>query len=135
MPTFMEWIKGILGKVVTGAVVLAVGAAAVSWYQMPAADRSIIVSDIGAFFAWAALVVALPWMLALLTRRAARFDSNLAGVVLVAGITIAELGLLVWFFHLNVHAKASWICMIACGVVAAAYNVLTCDWIAERFEH
>ena len=130
----MDLLKGIVGKVVTGAIVLAVVAALIAWFQMPAAERADIVSEIGRLIGWAALVLAAPWAMILLIARVAKVGSNPAGIAFVGATTIIELALLGWLLHWHVAGGAAWIGVIACGVIAAAYNILACDWIAERFE-
>jgi hypothetical protein len=133
----MDLLKGltakVVGIVVGGAVVLGVIVGAVSWYQMPPDDRSAIIAGVGRIFAWVGVVLVLPWALspaiAALARRA---QTNLPGVLLLLGLTAAEALLLAWMLHWSISGGAAWTFFLLGLLLAAAYNLLTCDWLAER---
>ena len=59
-------------------------------------------------------------------------DTNLAGAVLVMCYTIPELVLLAWLFNWRVPSTTAWVFLILGGLVACAYNLFTCDWLAEK---
>ena len=128
----MEFLKTITGKMVTGLVALAVIAAAVGWWQMEPATRQTIVSGTGKIVGWLLTVLILPWATFFISTKVAKYESNLAGAVLVLGYTVLEVVLLAWLFNWNISGAAGWTFLIVGGLVAAAYNLLTCDWIAEK---
>jgi hypothetical protein len=128
----MDFLKTVTGKILTGLIALAVIAAAISWWQMEPATRSMIVSGTGRIVAWTLAVLVLPWATFFVSVRAGKFDSNLAGAALVTTYTLLELVLLAWLFHWRISGAAGWTFVIAGGLLAAVYNLFTCDWIAEK---
>jgi len=52
--------------------------------------------------------------------------------VLVGIYAIAETVLLAWLFHWKIVGSAGWTFLILGGLVAGVYNLLICDWIAEK---
>jgi hypothetical protein len=42
--------------------------------------------------------------------------------------------LLGWLFTWSIGGRTAWTFVILGGLVAAIYNLLTCDWIAEKVE-
>jgi hypothetical protein len=128
----MDFLKSITGKVVTGFIALAVIVAAVSWWQLDPASRSAIIGGTGRVLGWLGVVLILPWTTFFLIGRVAKLESNAAGAALVAGYTILELVLLGWMLNWKAPSMTVWIFAILGGLFAAAYNLLTCDWIAEK---
>jgi hypothetical protein len=74
----------------------------------------------------------VPWATFFVIGRIARLESNAAGAVLVGGYTLAEAGLLGWLFGAGGHGPTGWTLFAAAVLLAGAYNLLACDWIAER---
>lgn len=130
----MEFLKSIGGKVATGMVALAVIAAGVSWYQMDPATRHDIVSGTLRIVAWVMGVAVVPWVTFALIGRVAQLESNLAGGVLVVAYTAIEAVLLAWLFSWHLKGPTSIGFFSAAVLVAGAYNLLACDWIAEKVE-
>jgi hypothetical protein len=128
----MEFLKTITGKVITGFIALAVIAGAISWWQMDPATRHMLVAGTGRIFSWLGIVLIIPWVTFFIIARIAKFDSNLAGAILVAAYTILETILLAWLFNWRLPSVTAWTFLIVGGLVAAVYNLLTCDWIAEK---
>lgn len=128
----MEFLKSIGGKIITGLVALAVIAGAVSWYEMDPATRHEIVGGTGRILGWLGIVLVLPWATFFLIGQVARQESNLAGALLVLGYTAIEAVLLAWLFSWHVHGATA-VTFFGAGVlVAGAYNLFACDWIAEK---
>lgn len=130
----MEWVKGIFGKIVTGIVALAVVAGGVAFYQMSSESRTYVWISAIKITVWCAIVFTLPYTLMLVIARVARMSSNSASVLLVGGITLSEAILGGWLLRWHVAGSAAWVAVIAAILVAAAYNLLACDALAERFE-
>ena len=128
----MDFLKTVGGKVATGVVALAVGAAGLAWYETDPATKHAILSTVGRLIGWVLLVGAVPWASFLLVGWVAKFDTNAAGAALVGGLTAVEAGLLAWMFGWAVNGATVWVLYSAAVVTAGAYNLLTCDWIAER---
>lgn len=128
----MELLKGMAGKIVTGVVALAVVVGAITWWSMDPAARQAILAGTGRIIAWFGIVVLLPWATFFIIAPIARRESNLAGGLLVAAYTLLELVLLIWLFEWNIDGGAAWTFVGLGCLVAAVYNVFTCDWIAEK---
>ncbi len=128
----MDFLKGIGGKIVGGAVFLAVVVAGIAFYQAGPDGRATFFDSSGKIVGWVLIVALAPWALFWLVTWTARKDSNAAGAVLVAAITGAELLTLWWMFEFDVGGAVA-IGFFAVGaLLAAAYNLLACDWIADR---
>lgn len=119
-------------KAAAGAGAVAVIIGAISWWQMDPATRGAILRGTGSILAWLAVVALVPWATFFVIRWVADMDSNAAGGVLVAGYTLLELLLLLWLFGWSVKGAAGWTFVAVGGLLAAVYNILICDWIAER---
>ena len=128
----MDFLKGIAGKVATGAIALAVLAAGVWWWQASPEGRASVAGGTGRAAAWAAAVLLVPWATFFLIGWVGRIDSNAAGAVLVAGYTAAEVAALAWLFGWSMGGGLGWAAFAVGSLFAAAYNLLACDWIAER---
>lgn len=128
----MEFLKSLGGKVVGGAVALAVVAGGISWWRMDQPARDSIVSGVGWVMAWGAVVLMLPWAGFFLIGKVARLDSNAAGATLVMALTAAEALLLAWLFDWSIRGAPAWVFFSAAVLVAGVYNLFTCDWIAEK---
>jgi FtsH-binding integral membrane protein len=128
----MDLLKTITGKVVTGVVALAVVATGISWWQMDESTRRTLLSGAGRIVSWLGVVMLVPWATFFVTTWVARRQSNAAAAAMVAIYTIIEAVLLAWLFGFNVPGVTAWTFLSAATLFAGVYNLLTCDWIAER---
>lgn len=126
----------IIGSLVASALL---GGGFLAWQAGPQ-GRSEILASIGTGFhftakviGWFLLVGVLPWATYFMSTWVAHFRRNAAGAALVAGYTAVETGLLYWMFDGAVQSATAWVFFIAAVLIALLYNVLICDWIAERF--
>lgn len=123
--------KWVIQCVCAGATLLAVIAAAVAYYQMPVEQRDALWHNVGRVIVWAGIVLTLPWATFFVTTAVARRESNAAGAALVAGYTVLDALVLLLLVGLPVGTFLA--CAAAFGVLLAlTYNLLTCDWVAER---
>jgi FtsH-binding integral membrane protein len=130
----MDFLKTIGGKIASGAVALAVIAGGISWWRMEESTRHALLTGTGRIAAWLGLVLVLPWASFFVIGRAARLESNLAGGALVAAYTVVEAALLAWLFGWAIHGATAVVFFGAAVLFAGAYNLLACDWIAEKIE-
>ena len=130
----MDLLKTVTGKVVAGAVALAVVAAGISWWQMDEATRQMLLSGTGKIVSWLLIVLLVPWATFFLTTWVAKRESNAAGAALVAGYTVLEALLLAKLFEWNVRTPTAWTFLIVGALFAAVYNLLVCDWLAEKLQ-
>ena len=128
----MEFFKSVTGKVVSGLVALGVIAAGISWWQMDPDTRQMLLSGTGRILGWFGIMLALPWASFAIISRVAKLDSNVAGGVLVGTYTVLETFLLALLFHFHLPGATAWTFLLLGGLVAAVYNLLICDWIAEK---
>ena len=128
----MDLLNSVTGKVVGGAVALAVVAGGISWWRMDDGTRQMLLTGTGRIVSWLGIVLLLPWATFFVTGWVARRESNAAGAALVAAYTIAEAVLLAWLFHWQVPGATAWTFLIVGTLFAGVYNLLTCDWIAEK---
>ena len=128
----MDFLKGIGGKIIGGVVFLGVVVTAITFYQAGPDGRAAFFDGSGKIIGWVLIVALAPWALFFLVTKAARKDSNAAGALLVGTFTVVELLLLWWMFDFGIGGPIS-MTFFAVGVlIAAAYNVLACDFIADR---
>ena len=128
----MDFLKTIGGKIVTGLIALAVVAAAISWFEMDPQTRHGIVIGTGRLLGWFGIVIVLPWATFFLSSAVSRVQSNLAGAALVFGYSAIEGVLLAWLFGWSIKGAMPIVLFSAAVLFAAAYNLLACDWIAEK---
>jgi FtsH-binding integral membrane protein len=115
-------------------VALAVVAGGISWWQMDEATRHMLLSGTGRIVSWLGIVLLAPWATFFLTTWVAKRESNAAGAALVAGYTVVEAILLAWLFDWNVPGATAWTFLVVGALFAAVYNLLVCDWLAEKFQ-
>ena len=77
-----------------------------------------------ATFTYAGIIFVTTWV--------ARLESNGAGAAMVAAYTLVEAVLLAWLFNWNVHGATGWTFLVAGTLLAGVYNLLVCDFLAER---
>jgi hypothetical protein len=128
----MELLKSVVGKVAAGLVGLGVIAGGISWWQMDPQTRQMLVHGTENIGLWLGVVVLLPWITFFLIGRVGKANTNLPGAVLIAGYSLAETVLLAWLFHWQILTSTAWTFLVFSGLLAGTYNLLTCDWIAER---
>jgi hypothetical protein len=93
-----------------------------------------LLSGTGKIFSWFGVVLIVPWLSFGLIGQVAKARSNTAGALLVIAMTAVEIGLLGWLFNWSIAGRTAWTFLILGGLVAGIYNLLTCDWIAEKVE-
>jgi len=128
----MDLLKKIATIVITAAAVLGVIVGAISWFQMAPADRSAILSVVRRGLGWIGIVLVLPWATCFVTMWVAKRESNAAGASLVAGYTLIDLAVLGWLFNFSISGTTGVVLCVLGVLIALAYNLLACDWIAEK---
>jgi hypothetical protein len=128
----MDFLKTVTGKVVSGIAGLVIVIAGISWWRMDPATKSMLLSSTGKIVSWFGIVILAPWATFFLSGWAGKRDSNAAGAVLVLGYTLAEALLLLWLFGWHLPSTTTWSFFAVGTLVAGVYNLLVCDWIAEK---
>ncbi len=111
---------------------MGVTALAISWWRTDAQSRETLLSGTGKIAAWLGVVVLLPWVTFFVIARVAKRESNAAGALLVLAYTSLGVALLGWLFEWSMPGPTGWTFFAVAGLFAAGYNLLACDWIAER---
>ena len=128
----MDFLKSVGGKIITGAVALAVIVAAISWWSMDDATKQMLLTGTGRIVSWLGIVLIAPWATFFVIGKVAKLESNAAGAVLVGAYTLIETLVLAWLFEWRMPGPTAWTFLIVGALFAAVYNLLACDWIAER---
>ena len=128
----MDFLKTVTGKVISGIAGLVIVLAGISWWRMDPATKDMLLGGTGKIVSWLGIVMLVPWATFFIIGRVGRMDSNGAGAALVAGYTILEAALLLWLFGWNLPGPTAWSFFAVGALVAGVYNLLTCDWIAEK---
>ena len=128
----MDFLKTVGGKIATGVVMLAVGAAGLAWYETDPAVKHAILAVIGHVIGWALLVAVMPWAIFAVVGWVARFDSNGSAGALVAVMTMVQATILAWLLGWSIGGPSAWTLFVAAVVIAGVYNLFACDWIAEK---
>ncbi|HEX8911229.1 MAG TPA: hypothetical protein VF796_02635 [Humisphaera sp.] len=130
----------VTGRIVGGIVTAGVLAGGIALWRMEPAQWDSLKSGTGSVLSftaklvgWVLAVGVLPWATFFLSTYAARFSRNVAGVVLVGLYTAVGVAGLLWLFDWSLHGATAWVFFVAATLIALVYNVLICDWIAERF--
>ena len=130
----MDFLKTVTGKVIGGLVSLAVIAGGISWWRMDDVTKQAILTNTGRIASWGGIVLLVPWATFFIVGWVAKFEKNMAGGVLVFIYTGLEAILLGGLFHWSFHTPAAWTAFSVGTLLAAVYNLLACDWLAERME-
>lgn len=128
----MDFLKTVTGKIVGGLVSLAVLIAGISWWRMDAETKHMLLGGTGKIIAWFGIVLLVPWATFFIISRVAKMDKNAAGAVLVFAYTVVEALLLGWLFGWSLPGPTAWSFFAVGTLVAGVYNLLVCDWIAEK---
>jgi ABC-type spermidine/putrescine transport system permease subunit II len=128
----MDFLKTVTGKVVSGIATLVVVIAGISWWRMDPATKQMLLGGTGKIVSWLGIVMLVPWATFFLSGRIAKMDSNAASAALVLGYTALEATLLLWLFDWSLPGPTAWTFFAVGSLVAGVYNLLVCDWIAEK---
>jgi hypothetical protein len=130
----MEFLKTMVGKVATGLIALAVVVGGIAWWQTDPATRHEILSVSGRLSGWGLIILTVPWAAFWLVGWVAKFESNAAAGVLILALTAVEAIVLAWLFHWSLPSPTAWVLFVSANLTAGVYNLLSCDWIAEKME-
>ena len=130
----MDLVKSTTGKVVTAALVLGVGAGGYAWFGMTADERGALAGALGRVALWVGVVLVLPFGTFFLSTGASRANSNAAGAALVAGYVCTAVLLMAALagWHLP-DGSIGWTAAVLGVLVAGVYDLLACDWIADKW--
>jgi hypothetical protein len=130
----MDFLKTVTGKVISGIAALVVVLAGISWWRMDPATKSMLLRGTGRIVSWGFVVMLVPWATFFVIGWVAKMSTNTAGAILVAAYTLLEVLFLAWLFEWRLPGPTAWSFFVVGGLAAGVYNLLVCDWIAEKFE-
>ena len=130
----MDFLKTIGGKIVTGLVTVAVIAIGISWWQMDESTRQTLLRGSGRILSWILVVGVVPWVTFFVVGWVNRLESNGAAAAMIVAYTAIEAVLLAWLFNWAIHGPTAVAFFVAATLLAGAYNLFACDWIAEKVE-
>lgn len=128
----MDFLKTVSGKVISGICGLIVVLAGISWWRMDASTKDMLLSGTGKIVSWFGIVLLVPWATFFIITWVAKMEKNAAGAALVFTYTLAEALLLAWLFNWSLPGATAWTFFAVGTLVAGVYNLLACDWIAEK---
>jgi hypothetical protein len=128
----MDFLKTVTGKIVSGIVGLVVVVTGISWWRMDPETKHMLLSGTGKIVSWFGIVLLAPWATFFIVTWVAKMDKNAAGAVLVFVYTVIEALLLAWLFSWSMPGPTAWSFFAVGTLVAGVYNLLVCDWIAEK---
>jgi len=128
----MEFLKTMTGKIVGGLVGLVVVIAGISWWRMDAGTKNWLLTGTGRIVSWFGIMLLVPWATFFIIGWVAKMDKNAAGAVLVFVYTLIEALLLLWLFEWSLPGATAWSFFAVGTLLAGVYNLLVCDWIAEK---
>src|SRR5450432_3825174 len=109
-------------------------ASGISWWRMDEATKQTLLSGAGRITSWFGIVLLIPWATFFIIGWVAKFQSNLAGGILVFVYTALESLLLAKLFHWSLPGATAWTFFAVGTLLAGVYNLLVCDWLAEKME-
>jgi hypothetical protein len=121
------------GKVLTGILVVS-GAASVIWFWNHPEQLSSIWAVMKSVLVWLGLVLVLPWATFFVTGWVVKKDSNLAGALLLIGLTLVDALFAFYLSDWSVSGALTWMVLLLGFLSAGVYNFLACEFQAARFE-
>lgn len=124
-----------LGSRVLTAILGVTAVLVIVWYwRLDPAGREAIWTLVRGTLIWIGFVAVLPWALFFLPGRVVRAESNLAGVLLLAGYLAADVGFALYLTGGRFGDPWQRALLVLGFLCAAVYNFRVCDYLAERAE-
>jgi len=127
-----------VGKYVGGKVLTAILVAGVLWtsyyfYQNPEKIKTLWES-IRASLVWLGFAAVLPWGLFFVPPLVVKADSNPAAAGMLAGYLVLDILMAFWLAEWSFGGVLVWGIAILGFLLAAVYNFMVCDFLAEQAE-
>lgn len=124
-----------VGGKVLGAAIFVASALIVIWYwQLPPESKNAIWLALRNGLIWIAFAVTLPWALFFVPAKVLRMESNAASAVMLAGYLALDALMAFWMAGWHVSGVIAWGVLIVGLLAAGVYNLLVCEYLAERAE-
>ena len=127
-----------VGKYVGGKVLTAILVACVLWtsyyfYKNPEKIK-VLFDSTKASLVWLGFVAALPWGLFFVPPLVVKADSNPAAAGMLAGYLVLDILMAFWLAEWSFGGVLVWGLAILGFLLAAVYNFMVCDFLAEQAE-
>lgn len=125
--------KYVGGKVVTVLCVLGAGLAGI-WFWRHPEDLRALWTTIRLSLAWIAFATALPWVTYPIIPRILKFESNNAGLALIAGLCGLDVLMAMWLAGWHINGALAWTVVLVGWLAAGAYNYVICESLARHVD-
>lgn len=119
----------VLGWVALGLLILA----GYGIYQLGPEGRGAILSATGRIVGWVVIVAVVPWFSRLVIRRLLEVGQNWVGLVLIACLTLVDVVAGLMLLGGWPTGFWGWLISFAAVGIAATYNYLVAEYVAERY--
>ncbi len=129
---------GTMGKYIGGKLLTAVLVACVLWtsynfYKNPEKLEHLFQTT-KASVVWLGFAGALPWGLFFVPPLVGKTESNAAAAAMLIGYLVLDILMAFWLADWSIQGGLVWGIVILGFLLAAVYNFLVCDFIAEQAE-
>ncbi|MCH8852526.1 MAG: hypothetical protein IID41_07695 [Planctomycetes bacterium] len=129
---------GSAGKYIGGKVLTAILVACVLWtsyyfYKNPE-KMKVLFDSTKASLVWLGFVAALPWGLFFVPPLVVKADSNAAAAGMLGGYLVVDIFMAFWLAGWSFGGVLVWGLAILGFLLAAVYNFMVCDFLAEQAE-
>lgn len=130
----LEWLAKYIGaKVLVTTCVLGSVLAGI-WFWRHPDDLRALWSVIRLTLAWLGFVTVLPWALFFLPPMVVKKESNALSGGMLIGYLLLDVLVAFWLAGWHVGSTLAWVVLIAGFLAAGVYNLVVCEYIAERTE-
>ena len=125
--------KYVGGKVLTAILVVLTAGCGIWAWRHP--DQLAAIGQVLKYVGvWIGIVVVIPWAAYPLTVMAVRRDSNVAGAILLALVTLLDVVAALMMTGTSGHGALVWLVLLLGFLTAGVYNFVVCNYQANRLE-
>ncbi|MFQ5490704.1 MAG: hypothetical protein ACE5GE_08290 [Phycisphaerae bacterium] len=126
--------KYVGGKVLTALLVVS-SAGGIIWFWKHPEQLETIWTVIKYVLAWLGFAIVLPWALFFVPAWVMKWESNLAGALMLIGYLAADVAVALFLAGgVRGHGTLTWIVLLLGFLSAGVYNFLVCDYQADRID-
>lgn len=126
--------KHVSGKIITAILAVTVILIIIWYWRLEPAARAALWMSVRLALVWIGLAAALPWALFFVPPLVLKAESNLASALALLGYLLVDVLLALWLAGWGVESTLAWAVMILGFACAGVYNLLVCEFLAERAE-
>jgi len=130
---FATLAKYLGGKVVTALLIVAAALTCFYFYKHPERLEDLWQITRGSLL-WLGFVAVLPWALFFVPGRIIKTESNAAAAAMLVGYLVLDIVVALWLADWSFEGTLTWGVVVLGFMLAAVYNFLVCDFLAEQTE-